>query len=395
MEALYAALEGEIDTFVGHVQQCRQDFDLRTLYDVLLLVLPRSPSGQVESWEHLERLAERQPGSPSPDVAGYVGWLASYLQHLRALKERFDARVVFPLCENLYVHEDSCPSASIPRLATHLFARRRSWALLLRGGPVHEQTFSPRSLHDLHGFTNTGPVVQVLRLVPDIFHQSLATAELARRWVRVHQSRYSLSPPLAPGSVQPPPCSRTPQPPSPAGLTQFWGAGSSAGVLRAQLQESQEELLALLPRAQRAAALRAQIRGVTRRIRALRLQQQCEGMGMAMEPQDVGPGGCPRHAALLEELQKRLELEEYHRSILEADWLLELEVRPILVRRIDAVQQRCWDLERVLRGQALAVPLRGPPRSRTATTPAPGQAQPSAMSPTPAAKPSPSKNQRP
>lgn len=40
-----------------------------------------------------------QPGSGSPDVASiYVDWLASYLQHLSTLKERFDARVVVPLC---------------------------------------------------------------------------------------------------------------------------------------------------------------------------------------------------------------------------------------------------------------------------------------------------------
>ena len=72
MEALYSALEGEISAFVKHVQWCRQGFDLHSLYHVLLLVLPRSPSGQVESWQHLQRLAQCWPGSASPDVASYV-----------------------------------------------------------------------------------------------------------------------------------------------------------------------------------------------------------------------------------------------------------------------------------------------------------------------------------
>ncbi|PKU48388.1 myosin-10 isoform x2 [Limosa lapponica baueri] len=414
MESLYSALEGEISAFVGHVQQCRQGFDLRSLYQVLLLVLPQSPSGQVESWQHLQKLAQHWPGSASPDVASYVGWMASYLQHLSVLKERFDSRVVVPLCEYLYMHEElaahptwqSSP-ASIPHLAAQLFAHRRNWGLLLQGGSLSERVFSPQSLRDLHGFAGVEPFVKVLRLVPDVFHQSLAMAELAQRWVHLHRSRYSLSLPpspspspspsppqqppawgragLAPSTVQPPPHSRTPQQPgSPLDLPDLLvpprslGAGSSPRVLRARLQESQEELLALLQRGERAAALRAQVHHVARRIQVLRLQQQGEGTELAQPRQSPRRGSCRHRAALAEELQKNLELEEYHHSILEADWLLELEVRPILIRRIDAVQQRCQDLERMLRGQALPAPLRAQLRSRTATTPAPRQAQPSA-----------------
>lgn len=333
-EALYSALEGEIDVFVRHVQQCRHSFDLRVLHKVLLLVLPHSPSGRLDSWEDLERLSKHLPGSPSPDVRGYVGWLGSYLQHLRATKERFDTRVVFPLCEHLYVHEEPLSPASIPHLAALLFAHRRNWALLLRGGMLHERVFSPRSLRDLRGFANAGPVAKVLRLLPDIFHRSLATAELAQQWVRLHRSRYSHCSP--PGSAQP--SSKAPRPPDSPISMKLWGAGSSAGALRAQLRESWEELLVLLPRAERAAALHTQIRSVTQRIRALRLQLQCQGI----EPGYVGRGGHAPPAALMEELQKHLELEEYHRGILEADWLLELEVRPVLVRRIDAVSGVVW-----------------------------------------------------
>lgn len=381
MEALYSALEGEISTFVRHVQRCQEGFDLRSLYHVLLLVLPRSLSGQVESWQHLQRLAHCQPGLASPDVASsYVDWLASYLQHLSTLKERFDARVVVPLCENLYIHEEpaACPTrrsplASIPHLAAQLFAHRRNWGLLLQGGTLSESVFSPQSLHDLCGFADVGPFVKVLRLVPDVFHQSLATADLAQKWVSLHRNRYScslppsaslsaslspsltLQPPawgragLAPSTVQPSPCGRAPQQPdSPLGLPnpmiplQPSGTGSRAAVLRAQLQESQEELLALLHRRERAAALRAQVRCVSQRIHLLRLQQRGEGPGLARPWQSSGVGmGARREAALAEERQKSLELEEYHHSILETDWLLELEVRPILIRRIDVVRGMC------------------------------------------------------
>ncbi|KAK4817417.1 hypothetical protein QYF61_013484 [Mycteria americana] len=417
MEALYSALEGEITAFVRQVQRCQQGFDLRSLYRVLLLVLPRSPSGQVESWQHLQRLARHWPGSPSSDVASYVGWLASFLQHLSTLKERFDARVVVPLCENLYMHEEPAarptqrsPPTSIPQLAAQLFVHRRNWGLLLQGGPLSERVFSPRRLRDLRGFIGVGPFVKVLRLVPDVFHQSLATAKLAQRWVHLHRSRYSLSLPplpspspsplqqppargragLVPSTVQPPLRGKAPQQPgSPLGSPDLLvplrplGAGGSVGVLRAQLRESREELLALLHRRERAAVLHAQVCHVARRIRVLRLQQLGEGTELAQLQQSpgTGTGGCRHQAALAEELQKSLELEEYHHSILEADWLLELEVRPILIRRIDAVQQRCRDLERMLRGQALPAPQRARLRSGPATTPVPGRAQPSECAP--------------
>ncbi|XP_032920069.1 uncharacterized protein LOC116998496 [Catharus ustulatus] len=342
-----------------------------------------------------------------------MDWLAPYLQHLSTLKERFDARVVVPLCENLYMHEElaACPTqrsplASIPHLAAQLFAHRRNWGLLLQGGTLSQRVFSPQSLHDLCGFADVKPFVKVLRLVPDVFHQSLATADLAQKWVSLHRNRYShslppsasLSPSLprqpaawsragmAPGTVQPPPCSRAPQQPnSSLGLPQPMiplqpsGTGSSAGVLRAQLQESQEELLALLHRRERAATLRAQACRVSQRIHILHLQQQGEEPGLARSWQSSGrgTGACRREAALAKERQRSLELEEYHHSILEADWLLELEVKPIFIRRIDAVLQRCHALERLLRGQALPVPQHTRLRHRMATTCVPGQAQPS------------------
>lgn len=55
----------------------------------------------------------------------------------------------------------------------------------------------------------------------------------------------------------------------------------------------------------------------------------------------MGMGAHQREAALAEEQQKSLELEEYHHRILEADWLLELEVRPTLIQRIDVVRGTC------------------------------------------------------
>lgn len=179
-ETLYSALEGEIDIFVGHVQQCQHCFDLHALYKVLLVVLLHSPLGWLDSWEDLELLSKHLLGSPSPSVCGYVDCLGSYLQHLQALKERFDTRVVFLLCEHLYVREELLPLASIPHLAALLFAHRHNWALLLRGAMLHERVFSPNSLCDLTGFANAGPVEKVLQLLLDIY-QGLIMASLPSR----------------------------------------------------------------------------------------------------------------------------------------------------------------------------------------------------------------------
>nr|XP_025036736.1 uncharacterized protein LOC112544551 [Pelodiscus sinensis] len=215
MEPFYSALHGEIRAFEEHVQRCQKDFDLRTLYQVLLLLLPASPTWELRSLGQLEKLVEgwdwpgQDPGratgsAASWDVPGYVAWLGSYLGYLRALKETFDAKVVFPLCEHLYVHEDEARSPwgipsdsgaahrgqkrpqavpSIAEVAKQLFAGRRKWAQLLHGRGIDDHVLSPQSQSILKDFANTCPVAPLLRLVPDIFHQSLATAALARQWL--------------------------------------------------------------------------------------------------------------------------------------------------------------------------------------------------------------------
>ncbi|XP_042302627.1 uncharacterized protein LOC121919788 [Sceloporus undulatus] len=117
----------------------------------------------------------------------------------------FDTKVVFPLCENLYVNDDSLDAlplgsaeghgphttASVAHMAKQLFALRRKWTLLLKRDTIDGQNFSAQSLLDLQGFGNVHPFAKVMRLVPDLFHKSLATAALARQWVDRHASIYS------------------------------------------------------------------------------------------------------------------------------------------------------------------------------------------------------------
>ncbi|KAG6924641.1 hypothetical protein G0U57_016834 [Chelydra serpentina] len=451
METFYSALQDEIRAFEAHVQSCQKDFDLHTLYNVLLLLLPRSPTWEVKSLEQLEKLVEGRdwPGqdtvkitgsAESCDVPGYVAWLGSYLGHLSALKETFDAKVVFPLCEHLYVHDEvdagaerrspvgSCSGsgaghsgekgphavASIADIAKQLFAVRRKWALLLNGGVIDDRVFSPRSLGALRGLANVGPVVKVLRLVPDVFHKSLATAALARQWLSLHGSRCSffqlLSEPgqekdvrrtgLAPGTSEPwrnevttclpesvTGCSRVsggqlqPRPRRSSGSCSSPDGGGrlgNVGAMRTKLRERREELMALLWRVERAGVLETQLQELTRSLSGLQLEQQdtrrkLDVFRQRLEQADGDTPGsrpllssqCQATRRQLEDLGRHVELEEYRKSILLSDWLLELELRPCLLRQLDALQQRCRELEQSLQARDPFARQHPLPASRT------------------------------
>nr|XP_048724444.1 uncharacterized protein LOC125644504 [Caretta caretta] len=443
--------EDEIHAFEAHVQSCQKDFDLHTLYNVLLLLLPGSPTWEVQSLEQLEKLVAGRdwPGqdtvkitgsAESCDVPGYVAWLSSYLGYLNALKETFDAKVVFPLCEHLYVHDEldvraerqspvgsysrsgaghrgeKRPHAvtSIADIAKQLFAVRRKWALLLNRRVIDDRVFSPQSLCALQGFANIGPVVKVLRLVPDIFHKSLATAALGRQWLSLHGSRYSVfqlpSEPgqekgecrtgLAPGTSEPwrngvaiclpesaNGCSSFsggqlhPRPRrSSSSFSSHDGGGwlGNVSAMRTKLRESREELMALLWRVERAGVLETQLHELTQSISSLQLEQQdtrhkLDNFQQRLEQADWDmPGSIPLlssqcQATLrqLEDLGRHVELEEYHKSILQSDWLLELELRPCLIRQLDALQQHCRELEQSLQAGDQATLQHLLPASRT------------------------------
>ncbi|KAM6461217.1 uncharacterized protein PHA67_009374 isoform 2-T2 [Liasis olivaceus] len=217
VEALYTILQDEIQSFEKHIRCCQQAFDIHTLYNVLLLLL-HEDDGVVEihSLEQLEKLVKSKEcnrqdivritiSGDKSDIANYISWFVSYVSYLGSLKEEFDAKIVFPLCENLYVNDDSLDrllsgfmkgrrphaTVSIAHTARQLFALRRKWALLLKKGLICEQAFHTQSLLDLQGFAYIQPFVKIMRLVPDLFHKSLAAAELATQWVKYHASRHS------------------------------------------------------------------------------------------------------------------------------------------------------------------------------------------------------------
>ncbi|KAH0621181.1 hypothetical protein JD844_022236 [Phrynosoma platyrhinos] len=397
MEALYVNLRDEIQSFEEHIRSCQKAFDIHTLSNVLQLLLPESgAAGDIQSLEQLEKLAESREwdgqdivritaGHEKSDIPGYVSWFISYVRYLSSLKEMFDTKVVFPLCENLYVNDDSLDAlplgsgegrgphttASVAHTAKQLFALRRKWALLLKRDTIDGQNFSAQSLLDLQGFDNVHPFAKVMRLVPDLFHKSLATAALARQWVDCHASIYS-SQPICPGTA------RTwngtgvdglehqqyDMPSSQSKLSKIQSNCMDLGLLskdmsgsggatcirttsqeRNKLHEVHEELMSLLWQEKRSQILETEIHKVNQRISNLQLQQEAkerelEALKNQLETDNWRVANRQRQAAFceLEALGRQLRLEQYRKSILQGDWMLELEVRPVLMRPIQTVR---------------------------------------------------------
>ncbi|XP_034289577.1 uncharacterized protein LOC117675237 isoform X1 [Pantherophis guttatus] len=415
VEALYTILQDEIQAFEKHIRSCQQAFDIHTLYNVLLLLL-HEDDGVVEihSLQQLEKLVESKDcnredivritiSEDKSDIASYISWFVSYVSYLSTLKEEFDAKVVFPLCENLYVNDDSLDglplgflkgcrphaTVSIARTARQLFALRRKWALLLKKDSICEQAFHPQSCLDLQGFAYIHPFVKILRLVPDLFHKSLAAAELTKQWVKYHASRHSSHPEhshpvlirrcddirVMKGSLAHPwhgaslcqselslnhhDCMKTSQPSKADNNKNNMDMYKTTIIQeRNQLQETYGELLSLLWREERSWTLEGEIQEVNQRISDLYLQQEAKESELeALEQQlkkgnwNVSRAQRQRNLCELNTLQRQLRLEKYRKNILQGDWLLELEVRPILIRPIYTLQERCQKLMRFLQAE--------------------------------------------
>lgn len=402
VEALYTVLQEEIQAFEKHIKCCQQAFDTHTLYNVLLLLLCEDDGVVgIHSLEQLEKLVESKEcnrqdivriaiSGDKSDIASYISWFVSYVSYLSSLKEEFDAKVVFPLCENLYVNDDSLDgwplgfmkgcrphaTVSIARTARQLFALRRKWALLLRKDSICEQAFHPQSLLDLQGFAYIHPFVKILRLVPDLFHKSLVAAELTKQWVKYHASRHSSHPEhshpvlirrcgditVMKGNLAHPwhgvslcqselprnhnDCMKTSRPSTANNNKNNRDMYQTAIIQeRNQLQEIYGELLSLFWREERSWTLEAEIQEVNQRISDLHLQQEAKKSELkALEQQlkkgnwNVSRAQHQRNLCALNALQRQLRLEKYHKNILQRDWLLELEVRPILIRPIYTVR---------------------------------------------------------
>ncbi|XP_058888044.1 uncharacterized protein LOC131738171 [Acipenser ruthenus] len=342
----------------------------------------------------------------SADIDGYISWFFSYLGHLGKLKETFDEKLVIPLCENLYVNEEevaldtsfasssdsslsslqgSLPMSghkrqrestmeSITEVANELFSIRRKWALLLAPGPIRAENFSPQSVP--HGLWGTQCFEKVLRLVPDVFYKSLLACNLATQWLDHHQRKYSDRVPqklsthcnfqAGSESFKSLDSERMENIQVTSGLLQTasWESqGERMGEIRAKLRDSRMELMMLAWRDKRSMALEKKIREVSQRIQTFQfmlgekrnemdlLLHRAEWEARDVEEEEMLNQKYRETAAQVQNLEKHLKLEEYHQKILKGDWMLELEIRPALIRQIDMIQDRCKEHEEKLKAK--------------------------------------------
>ncbi|KAM5152713.1 uncharacterized protein ACMZJ9_010840 [Mantella aurantiaca] len=344
MDKLYISLREELRVFEEQVQKCRVNFDLQTLQRALAL-LSEDHKVEIHDWKHIEQYVQSSSttGERGVQLRKYLSWLLSYVKYLRTMKEAFDDHVVFPLCDNLYVNdEDETTPTAIPLsppnisgTARQLFHHRRNWALLLNTG-------SPGQQH----YNGTPRFMALLHCIPDIFEESLVTANLAQNWILLHETQ----------SKKPSPTSDT----RPQFGIEYLSEGDSNRKLfgafkqlndkeaQSHLKDSREHMMFLLWRAGRAEVLEHQMTDARQKVRTM--QQDIDELKHLIqkdgqETSDVQTSISQENQKRLEKLQRQLDLEKFHQQILSCDWQLELEVRPSLIRQINAVRERCAELE--------------------------------------------------
>ncbi|XP_040296392.1 uncharacterized protein LOC121008114 [Bufo bufo] len=339
MEKLYSSLREEIKVFEDQVQKCRVSFDLQTLQRALALVAEDNKEN-LDSWKKVNQYVQSTStsGEQGFRLRRYFSWLLSYVGYLGTMKDSFDDHAVFPLCDNLYINEEAetltvqtpipVSPGNIASTARQLFHHRRRWALLLSSGT-----------HDTQGPSHP---MGLLHCIPDIFEESLVTANLARNWILLHEARNK-----NPSSVTPL-RSQLDHEFQVTKTRKFFGSAKSTAdeETQAELKDVREHLMFLLWRAGQAEALEKQVKDTKQKVQSL--QQDISKLQRdGTDTSDISLENQRR----LEKLQRQLDLEIFRQRVVSCDWQLELEVRPLLIRQIDMVRERCTQLEATVNPQ--------------------------------------------
>ncbi|CAB1329068.1 unnamed protein product [Coregonus sp. 'balchen'] len=351
----------------------------------VLSALSTKQQDEINTLEQLRVLLSKVPEEPAVAVGGYSGsdikrfiaWLLSFLEHLAAIKETFDEKVVVPLCENLYVIDEdestaassdrtvpltsdpqSPPPTSVTKVANELLVLRRRWALMFVPGPIKAENFSLLTNADgaeLFAERFTKRFAKVQWLVPDILYKSSRAAQLAYQWVDLHQRGHRgrrvgdgglevihIAPKRSTGQRRE------------ASDEHILVVVERKRAAQARLMESRMELMALAGKEHRVLALEVRLQKATYRIQDLQAKLRQERLMVeSATQQEASDVGEKRKAVELVlnpslELERRLRMERYHRRILLGDMMMELEIRPVLIRYTDMVRDRCRQQEETL-----------------------------------------------
>ncbi|XP_031656865.1 uncharacterized protein LOC116356262 [Oncorhynchus kisutch] len=394
MDNLYTCLKREIASFQDHVQQCKHSFNMDALHPVLS-ALTTKEQDEIHTLEQLRDLLSKVQEEPAVEVSGYgdseikrcITWLLSFVEYLSAMKETFDEKVVVPLCENLYVTEEdestvassdqtvpftsdpqSPPHTSVTKVANELLVLRRRWALMLAPGPIKAENFSLLTNTDgAERFTERFAKIQWL--VPDILYKSSRAAQLAYQWVNLHQCGHRgrrVGASVLEVTETAPMRSTGREASDEYILVEVERRREGmAGQAQARLMESRMELMALAGKEHRVLSLEVRLEKVTYWIQDLQAKLRQERLmvesGAQQEASDVGERTTEElvlNPSL--ELERRLRMERYHQKILLGDLLMQLKIRPVLIRYTDMVRDRCKQQEETLRAMEGSMGTRFP-----------------------------------
>ncbi|XP_038646252.1 uncharacterized protein LOC119962343 [Scyliorhinus canicula] len=274
------------------------------------------------------------------------------------------------------------PMDSIPKVAKELFNVRRRWTLLLTNDTIKDEYFNPQSVADLCRMNIPKHLKKVLRLIPDIFYKCLLTADLSRQWLDLHECRYGLlNVPVSetkdihsggtPGKL----CLLRAKQLSIQKEAKRMQSGDDQAVQTTSQESSeelddghcmktrmeQEDLNFLVRREERLKTLEKETREAGFRVHDLQsqlellkqendqLQQRWDFEELPNTEEGVIKRKHCTNLRHMEELQQQLKLQKYRYRILEGDWMLELEIRPLLIRHMDTLKAKYENYQRSVR----------------------------------------------
>ncbi|CAC5381464.1 unnamed protein product [Mytilus coruscus] len=265
--------------------------------------------------------------------------------------------------------------ARLPSVVVELKELSGVWGELLSDGNLDISIFDPDSHHELLQFENYHSFEPILRMVPDVFVKSYRAIDLGREWLAVAVRIYGERLPLR--KVKPKTHSSPPPPPevlkTPTARSRIPSAEVEKrvsevkhhiSIINKDITEKQEIIVSLAKdekklskREKRSDALTNNFEKVDNKMqRAQRdFQRAVADLDRMNDQIKFLPNNSPKYTELfkrcknieidIENKQNTLQMLEYEKSVVQEDYLLELEMRPHFIHYIGDIQHKIETLK--------------------------------------------------
>lgn len=327
------------------------------------------------------------------------------VRYLRDLKAYFDSNILKSLREEYYEPETQTAipdqkgtsagkkskqardHARLPLVVTELSDLCLKWGELLSDGDLDISIFDADSHHELLQFENYHQFEPILRMVPDVFVKSYKAIDLGREWLALAVRIYGDRLPLRKEKPQQPPLPSTPsqkesKPQSVRSVRSRVGTAEvdervnevkeHINTINKHITEKQEKIVSLsqdekklAKREKRSEELTNAFEKVDNRMqRAKRDYQRAVADLDRMSDQiKFLPNNSPKYSDLIERCKKleydietkqnSLQMLEFEKSVVQEDYLLELELRPTFIHFVGDVQSKIETLKNEVKEKQL------------------------------------------